>query len=272
MMPHKHKVRFAPVKFINGTPYIKKILLTGVRVPSKFSIDRLRNNLFFCINSDEFSNQSFYSVILNLDTGLNAIIPSIRNGYASAVDPSGSVYIGGSDGIYRFNYDTRDVDIPGLLVGVDICDMYFHKCLYFVETASQSLFMWKDDKKIEVEHLEGYVVQHFLVNTYGDILFVNPSGVHMLRKGTESPISFNIPSREAHFHGVTTDANGESYLIGQDGMYTVDMIERQVVRITPMNNGYGLAFDKDNNIIYSNERYVAKLICQAKMPEKPKNP
>lgn len=262
MMPPKHRVKFENLIEINGRHYKKQIVLSGAKVPSKFSIDRLKNNLFFCINADEFSDQSFHSVVLNLDTGLNAIIPGIQNGFASAVDPKGSVYLGGSDGIFQFNYDTYNVDKPGILEGVDIFNMYFHKGLYFIETANQNLFKLKDKQKSMVDVLEGYGIQYFGITNYDDIVFVNPSGVYMLRRGTSIPITLGGAARGAHFRGVAIDVHGVPFLIAQDGIYSIDMVHRHVVRMLPMENGYGLAFDRGNNIVYSDERSVIKLVLQ----------
>lgn len=264
MKPAK-KVKFEPVVVLGGTYFKKHVVLRNAKVPSKLSIDRLKNNLFFSMYADEVSDQSFNSVVLNLDTGLNAIIPDISNGFASAVDPAGSVYLGGSNGIFRFNYDSHNVDKPGILQGVDICDMYFHECLYFVETANRNLFKWKEEKKSRVDNLAGYGIQHFLITENDDILFVNCSGVFMLQRETSFPITFGGASRDAHFRGMTVDANGLPYLIAQDGIYTIDVINRHVIKKWPLENGHGLAFDNDNNIIYSDERSVTKLIRLLKM-------
>lgn len=267
MMPpkakgHKHKVKFESAVVINGDSYKQQIILSGANVPTKLSIDRLTNNLFFCINADANSHQSFQIVVLNLDTGSKAIIPGIRNGFASAVDPTGSVYLGGSDGIYQFNYDTHKVFKLPIISGVDVFDMFFHNWLYFVETANQNLFMWKKGEKLIVEDMEGYGIHYFAITAYEDILFVNATGVYMMRKGTLYPITLGGASRGTHIRGVTTDVNGVPYLIAQDGIYAVDMTQRHVERILALENGYGIAFDKDNNIFYSDERSVVKLIRQ----------
>lgn len=263
MMPPKHKVKFETVVVINGYRYKKQMVLGNPsnNVPSRLVIDRLTNHLFFCINSNE-PGQIHNSIVLNLATGLNAIIPDIQNGFATAVDPEGSVYLGGSDGIFEFDYATNNIKKPGILEGVDIFAMYFHKCLYFVETANQSLFMWKDKQKSLVDVLHGHAIQYFVVTKNDDIVFVNSSGVYMLRKGTSLPLTFGGAARGAHFRGVTIDSHGAPYLIAQDGIYSLDMIHQQVVRSLPLRNGCGLAFDNDNNIIYSDERSLTKLVRQ----------
>lgn len=261
IMYRKPRVKVEPLIVIKGISYKKQIILADLKVPTKLSIDRQTNNLFFRINSDQYSDQNFHSVVLNLDTGLNAIIPSIRNGFASAVDPAGSVYLGGSDGIYRFNYSTRDVDEPGILENVDILDLYFNKYLYFVETSSQNVFRWSKKNKFMVRKLEGFGIQHFSVHDNEDIFLVNPAGVYIYRKGSLSPITFGC-ARNGHFRGLAVDIYGAPYLIAQDGIYSVDMLHRQIMKMLHIENAYGLAFDKDNNIIYSDERSVGKLIPQ----------
>lgn len=259
---NKHKVKFESSVVINGIPYKRQVLLSGANVPSKLSLDRQTNHLFFSVNASEVARQSFHSVVLNLDTGAKAIIPGIRNGFASAVDPVGSVYLGGSEGIFQFNYDTHNVNKPAIISGVDVFDMYFQNGLYFVETATQNLFKWKNNEKSIVDTVEGYGIQYFAVSPNGDILFVNSTGAYLMRYETLYPMTFGGASRGTHFRGVTIDVNGVPYLIAQDGIYTVDMTHRHIVRILPMENGYGLAFDRDNNIVYSDDRSVVKLIRQ----------
>lgn len=259
---HKHKHEDHAMVVVNGTNYKKHRILADVNVPSKFSIDRRRNKLFFCINGDESSDQSFRLVILDLDTELTSIIPGIRNGFASAVDPEGIVYLGGSDGIFQYNYDTRDVDTPAVLNGVDIFDMHFHEHLYFVETANQNLFQWKDNQKIIINRLKGYGVHHFIISNNDDILFVSATGVFTMRKGAVFPYMFAGATADVHSRGLAADVYDIPHLIAQDGIYLIDTKQKSVKKILPLDNGFGLAFDKDNNIIYSEERSVTILIRQ----------
>lgn len=248
---------------IKGVSYNKNVILADVNIPYKLSLDRGRNKLFFCINADEFSDQSFHSVILDLDTRLTSVVPSIRNGFASAVDQtSGAVYLGGSDGIFKFNYDTQDIEKPALVKGIDIFDMYFNRYLYFIDTANQNLYVYKASCNKIIPEVEGYMIHHFVVNNYRDLIFVSPMGVFSLPKGARSPVMYQ--NGEFNFRGATTDVNGVPYFIARDGIYTIDEESKQLVRILRIENGYGLAFDKDNNIVYSDERTVTKLIpCES---------
>ncbi|XP_049874476.1 ommochrome-binding protein-like [Pectinophora gossypiella] len=153
-----------PVVLVRGKPYRKRVILADANIPYKLSVDRCTNNLFFCINADEFSDQSFHSAVLNLETEATSIIPGIRNGFASAVDQNtSSVFLGGSDGIYLYNYTINDVMKPALINGIDIFDMYFHKELYFVDTASQNLFILKDGKKNLIPEAKGCLIHHFAI-------------------------------------------------------------------------------------------------------------
>ncbi|KAH9637185.1 hypothetical protein HF086_016207 [Spodoptera exigua] len=240
---------------ISGMPHKKNVILADVNIPYKFSIDRQKNNLFFCINADEFSDQSFQSVALDLDTGLASIVPGIRNGFASAVDQtSGDVFLGGSDGIFKYNYSTSDIDKPGLVNRTDIFDMYFHNNLFFVDTAKQNLYEYKDNTKILVPEVKENLIQHFVIDVNSDLYFVNPTGLFVLAKGSKLPVL--VHGNDISIRGATTDVFGTPYFIAHDGIYCVNKISRELSLVLPINNGYGLAFDKSNNIIYSDERSV----------------
>ncbi|XP_032520626.2 ommochrome-binding protein-like [Danaus plexippus] len=213
----------SPNVTIGGKSYKKSIILADVNIPYKFSIDRKNNILFFCINADEFSDQSFQSVELNLYSGCAKIVPSIRNGFASAVDQTdGTVYLGGSDGVYKYDYQTHDVRKPAII------------------------------------KVEEYGVHHCAVDGNDNLIVANPSGLFCLPKGSKSPE--RIGNHVGNIRGITTDAKGEPYLIAQDGIYSIDCINNQIKNIFSLDNGYGLAFDKNNMIVYGDERCVAKLI------------
>ncbi|CAG9793852.1 unnamed protein product [Diatraea saccharalis] len=246
-----------PVKQIRENTR-RQVILADVNIPYKFSLDRSKNHLFFCINADEFSEQSFHSVVLELHGGSTTIVPGIRNGFASAVDhASGSVYLGGSDGIYKYNYQTKDVITPSLIGEIDIFDMYFQKYLYFVDTANQNLYTYKNNKVTIVPELKDHQILHFVIDVDDNIIFVNGAGIHILPKGEKSAILYD--NRNINIRGATTDINGLPFFIAQDGIYKIgDNME--LVKILILENGYGLAFDKDNNIVYSDERTVNKLI------------
>ncbi|XP_028170206.1 ommochrome-binding protein-like [Ostrinia furnacalis] len=247
---------------VNEKLHKKHVILADVNIPYKFSLSRAKDCLFFCINADDFSEHSFHSVVLDLQSGLATIIPSIRNGFASAVDQTtGAVYLGGSDGIYQYNFHTKDVNKPALISGIDIFDMYFQNNLYFVDTANQNLYIYKDNKPIIIPELKDYQIQHFVVDAQDNVMFVNSTGLFILTKGSKLATLYD--DRNITFRGATTDVVGVPHFIAQDGIYTIDE-NKELVKILSLENGYGLAFDKDDNIIYSDERTVNKLVSHEK--------
>lgn len=244
---------------VQGVPYKKHVILADVNIPSKFSIDRNRNNLFFCINADQLSDQSFHSVVLNLETGSTAIVPGIRNGFASAVDQnSGAIYLGGSDGIFSYNYQTGDVDKPALLSGVDIFDMYYKDDLYFVDTANQNLNLCKDGKMKTVFPPDSrYLIHHCALDHSNTFYFVSSSGLYKRKKDSTSATL--LDNSGIQYRGVAFDIHGDPYFVAQDGIYVIKEVLRPQL-IYAVDNAFGLAFDKNNNLIYSDERSVMILL------------
>lgn len=244
---------------LHGVPYKKHVILADVNYPTKLSIDRHQNNVVFCINADEFSDQSFHSVILNLERGLPFVVPGIRNGFASAVDhTNGSVYLGGSDGIYVYNHETKTIDRPALVSGIDIFDMFFQKYLYFVDTATQSLHILKDGKQMKVSNLDEHLIHHFVVDEKGNLYFVDPRGLYILKRGKHRAIL--LDDTTLHYRGVTLDKHGAPHFIAQDGIYEINRETGQIEKKLSLEKGFGLAFDKNNNIVYSLERELIRLI------------
>lgn len=244
---------------IHGVSFRKHVILADANLPYKFTIDRNRNNLLFCINADEFSDQSFHSVILNLDRGSAAIVPGIRNGFASAVDQAtGNVYLGGSDGIFSYNYHTNNIDKPALISGIDVFDMFFQKYLYFVDTATQSLQVFKHGIREIIPNLEGRLIHHFVIDEDCNLYFVDPTGLYVMKNGKGRALL--LDDRILHYRGATLDVHGAPHFIAQDGIYEIDTATGHPELILSVDKGFGLAFDKNNNFVYSDERAVITLI------------
>ncbi|KAI5645407.1 ommochrome-binding protein-like [Phthorimaea operculella] len=257
----------APV-LIRGKSYTKRVILADANIPYKLSLDRNTNSLFFCINADEFSDQSFHSVILDINSGVTSVIPAIRNGFASAVDlATSTVYLGGSDGIYKYNYNTRSIEGTSLIGSIDIFDMYYHKHLYFVDTAYQNLYALREGNKNLISEVKGCLIHHFAFDKNDDLFFINSSGLFVLPRGAKSPVRQDNISGDLHFRGVTTDMYGWVHFVAHDGIYSFEN-RASLVKELQLNNGYGLAFDKGNNIIYSEERSITRL-CPVKFSKKP---
>lgn len=247
------------VVLLYGKPYRKQVILADANVPYKLTLDRIKNKLFFCINADEFSNQSFHSVVLDLDTGVGSVIPGIRNGFASAVDPlEGTVYLGGSDGIFKYNYQTLDVDKSPLIKGVDVFDMFFKNEIFFVDTATQNLCTVKNGRKFPVKALKEFLIQHFVIDNNNDTYFINSMGLFVLPHGSKNATAY--PDGNLNFRGAAVDASGVPYFIAEDGIFAIDQQSKSLQKVLSVKNGYGLAFDKDNNIVYSDDRSLTKLI------------
>ncbi|XP_061715177.1 ommochrome-binding protein-like [Cydia pomonella] len=256
-----HEVMTSNLKQIfhhKGKSFVREVLLADANVPYKLSVDRSKNKLFFCINADDFSNQSFHLVVLDLETGIPWVIQGIRNGFASAVDPAtGTVYLGGSNGIFKYNYNTLAAQGP-VLNRVDVFDMFFKNELYFVDTATQALSILRNTRKVPVKALKGYLIQHFIIDGKDDFLFTNSTGLYILPHGHQA--ANLVPySDTMNFRGAAVDTYGHAHFITEDGVYQIDKNTNQLRKWLSVRNGYGLAFDKYNNIIYSDERSINKI-------------
>ncbi|CAK1556244.1 unnamed protein product [Leptosia nina] len=237
----------------------KQVMLEDVNVPYKFSIDRARNKLFFCINADEFCDQSFRSAILDLDTGVASVVPSIRNGFASAVDnENGAVFLGGSDGIFKYNYSSNDIDKSPIIGQVDVFDMKFKDYLYFIDTFNLDLYLLKDEKKLAVASIDDHGIQHFtFAGNY--LILSNSNGLYYLdiENCEFGPVWFS--NTVDNVRGLSTDINDVPYLVARDGIYSVHVDNMEVTKLISLDDGSALDFDKNNNMVYSEGRSVIKL-------------
>lgn len=239
----------------------KKVILVDVNIPYNFSIDRKRDKLFFCINADEVCDQSFQSAVADLNTGCASVIPNVRNGFASAVDQdTGTVYLAGSDGIFKYNNLINDIEKPALIKNIDVFDMKFNNnFIYFIDTANMNLFVLKNGKKVCVATIEEYGIQHF---TFADqyVILSNANGLYYYVKENCDCEPVMISNTVDNIRGLVTDLNGLPHIVAQRGLFFIDLESMDVIQLMCLEDGYALDFDKNNNIIYSDGRTVIKIL------------
>lgn len=240
---------------INKVYYEPETLLEDLDRPYLFAVDYSTNNLYFSYNIKE-NDDEFRTARLNLNTKEFRNIQGVTNGFAQAVDQgTHEIYIGGSDGIYKYDYVKNKAEIIAER-GSNIWTLYFKDVLYYSLFPHQFLYVLEDGQPRRFRDLEDTKIDHFVIDNENYIFFSNNTGLYSQKKGTKDAVLYK---ESPVLRALTTDINGNVYACLSDGIYAVRKATTSMERIYDLVDGFGLAFDNDNNFVYGDGSRVIRL-------------
>ena len=240
---------------INELYYEPETLREDLDRPYLLAVDYSTNNLYFSYNVKEDEDE-FRSARLNLNTKEFSNIEGVTNGFAQTVDQgTHEIYIGGSDGIYKYDYGQNKAEIFGERGG-NIWTLYFKEVLYYSLFPHQFLYVLEDGQSRRFRDLEDTKVDQFVIDNEDYIFFTNSTGLYSQKKGTKNAVLYK---ERPVMRGLTTDINGNVYACLQDGIYAVKKASTTLEKVVDVSDGFGLAFDNDNNFVYSDATRLIRL-------------
>lgn len=237
------------------TLYEREILATGLDRPYLLAIDHSANTLYFSYSIVTGEDEAFRTANVDLKDKELKNITSVRNGFAQAIDSTNNeVYIGGDEGIYK--YDPKK-DTAELYAANDtnIWMLYFHDDLYYAGFPSQILYVIKNGESVRFKDLEDTKVDMFVIDKDDDMFYSNTTGIYGQKKGTKDAELYKIFDDTAA-RALTVDKNGIVHACMVDGVYVANKNEKKFDKILDLDEGFGVAFDRNNNIIYSDSTTV----------------
>lgn len=265
---------------VRGVFHRSEILAIGLNRPYQLSYYRHKHDIYFSTNVGNDTEDKFEIRCLNLNTSESKPIDEVNNGFATALDKkNGVVYYGGSDGIYR--QDLEEEKVKHIIFKYNIWDLFFKDHLYFIAYPSQRLYKYTDiygipdkgrhpkhnivnkikvtitKKPEEVKWLNEKIFQ-FAIDGDDDIFITNSTGLYMIKNNTEHRILFH---GEKVFRAIAIDNKGEAHFCGQNGIYVPNKHNHTLHEIAQIKNIFGLTFDSEDNIIYSNPKHLVKLMA-----------
>ncbi|KAJ2943803.1 hypothetical protein O0L34_g8123 [Tuta absoluta] len=276
MTPHCDEIDGIPVR---GAFLENKVLAQGLNRPYQLSYHRKKHEIFFSNNEGNDTEDKF-EIRRLYHNGTDATVEQVENGFATAIDEENQIaFFGGSSGVYKMNLE--DGKITRILEKYDIWDMFFKKHLYFIEYPEQKLFKYthnkrntskeKKNKEKNVEHealQEHWIhekIYQFVIDGDDDVFITNETGLFMIKNGTEHRIRIH---GETVFRAIEINHKGEAFFAGKNGIYVVRKPEYKLDEIAHVKNIFGLTFDNDGMIIYSNPLKIIKLLpSECKMAE-----
>ncbi|XP_075983812.1 ommochrome-binding protein-like [Anticarsia gemmatalis] len=242
---------------IKGQYYDKEILAENINSPFMLAVDYSTNILYFSYDI-KTTKDEFKSARINLNTK-EFINITIRNGFAQTVDQeTHEIYIGGSEGIYKYDHNTSKAEYFGE-IGTNIFMLYFKDILYFTEYPSQYVYTLVNGTTEKFRELRNMKVYHFLIDKENNIFYKNDAGFFskpLTFRGFDEVTTYKT---NVKLRALTMDLNGTVYACLSDGVYLVDKLSATLEHIVEVNDCFGLVFDVDDNLIYSDHNTIVRL-------------
>ncbi|XP_034841447.1 ommochrome-binding protein-like [Maniola hyperantus] len=245
---------------LNNKPHKKHVIGMGLNRPYQLAYDLKEHKVFFSYNIGDDSEDTFQIGYIKKDHIKHEDVPDVRNGFAIAVDNKDNIiFFGGSDGIYEQHLKPNST-VQKIVRNHNIWDMFFKHHLYFINYPSQHLFKCIRGKHgIETEHQKHIheKIYQFVIDGDDDTFITNETGLYRIKNATNHRIFYGEPTI---FRAIEVNNKGVAYFSAKDGIFVANKTSNTLEIVAHMKNIFGLAFDKDDNIIYSSPYEIIKLL------------
>lgn len=189
---------------------------------------------------------------IDIETKVAKIIDGIINATAIAIDNfNNKVYIGGSNGIYRFNEQKLPDRLP---IQDDVISMHYKNGLYFVNRRNEA-YKFEDGFATPVPELQGVKVDRLIIDDDNNIFFTREKKLFRVKLGTRA-----INTHESHVANfIATDNYARTYLCTDKGLYVYNKYKFVFDRKGDLRNLKALSFGKMNELVYAVADYIVKL-------------
>lgn len=241
------------IVYIRDLPHEVVVLKNDLHAPFHLAMDYEINTLFYsCDTEDDFSSESAY---LNLKTSKSVVIRKLLGGFANAVDGNNhTVYIGARNGVYKYDYKTDSASLYGAR-GISVWQLFYKDNLYFTEYFTETAYVFtnKNGTFKEIPQLKGIKVLVLSIDKNDNIYFSNLNGLFKVK--TEESSIYKVGNWNVS--AFTTDIEGNLFFCTNSKLFILN--NDKVILLASLRPVYGMAIDKNGEIIYSNTHQIIKL-------------
>ncbi|XP_013193171.2 ommochrome-binding protein [Amyelois transitella] len=245
---------------VHGKCHKAEVLTNGLNRPYQLSYSNSTDRLYFSYNVG-FQNTSTFEIGY-IDIGKHQKIPTpvnVTNGFATAIDHKNDIiYFGGSEGIFMDNL-TDSKDIHPVHLKFDVWDLFYRHHLYFIRYPTMRLYKISKGPRLQ-KHIHEKIYQ-FVIDKDEDIFITNKTGLFMIKNGTNERILFKGAQI---FRAIEINHEGNAYFCGQNEIYVANKHHHILEKIADKKDIFGLTFDSENNIIFSDPDQIVRLTPEDK--------
>lgn len=241
---------------VNGINHEKEVLKEYTDKPYMMSIDYDTNVLFYTYTGPHAT--SFIPAALNLKTKENYIISGVSGGFATSVDPkTHKTYIGGADGIYGFDYQSKAVTKLDITTE-NIWQVFAKDGVYFTTYPDEYAFVYKNGELKKIAGIDDNKAMLVGLDKDDNIFFSNSSGLFLRPKDDEKTVKVG----EYTVNSFTADANGKLFFSTPTGIFSLNEVTKNDAKISKLagiNNIYGAVVESDGSLIYAADNSIVRL-------------
>ncbi|XP_063372479.1 ommochrome-binding protein-like [Cydia amplana] len=254
----EHKLKCKTVS-VRGKIHKKDVLATGINRPYQLSMYKHEHKIFFSYNVGKNEEDTFEIGYIKKGEKNVTAIKEVFNGFASAVDEENHhVYLGGSKGIYKLNLKNNNETLENIVSGYNIWYMFFYKHLYFIDFPSQNLYVYKKNAT-KVHYIKDKIYQ-YVIDKDGDQFITTDKGLYRIKEGSSAGHDRHQYSDIKLFRGAALDNTGHAYFCSNHSIYATNKNNHTLVEIAYVRNVFGITFDNQDNIVYSDPKNIVKLL------------
>ncbi|XP_030027085.2 ommochrome-binding protein-like [Manduca sexta] len=229
-----------------------EVISNGINRP--YHLSYFNHSVFFSYNAGDDDQDTFEIGYVKFGHKVPIAINSTKNGFAIAIDKLNKIaYFGGSEGIYEHDL-TKPGEIKHIIIKHDIWHMFYKHHLYFIEYPSQRLHKKVGNDTELVEHITEKIYQ-FAIDDHQNTYITTKKGLYEIKNGTTERILLKGPKV---YRAIVINNKGVPYFCSQSGIYIKE--EHTLKEIVHVKNIFGLAFDAEDNFIYSNPHEIVRLL------------
>ncbi|KAM3966620.1 ommochrome-binding protein-like [Aphomia sociella] len=252
---HENKKKCEGIN-INGKNHTKEILANGINRPYQLSILKPNHAIYFSYNTGFHNASTFEIGYIKKNQKIPTKISAVENGFATTVDEKNNViYFGGSKGIYM--QDSESDKIHHLIHDHNIWSLFYKEGLYFISYPSLKLYKYLAENSSELQTNIHEKIYQFAVDGDGDTFITNKTGLYKIKKGEKERILYEGAKV---FRAIGINNKGVAHFCGQHEIFVANKEKHTLHKIADIKDIFGLVFDHEDNIIYSNPHEIVKLL------------
>lgn len=246
---------------IQGKQHSKFTWLQNIDHPYHLAFDKHKEMLYFSYNYGSNEEDTFQVAYVEKKAPHKVHNISIANGFATAIDQENHVvYIGADRGIYKYHPDKHE---NKKINNKNIWSMFLKKELYFITYPKQQLYKINvhknESKSSKVKHNIDGKIYLYGIDGNNNEYFTNNTGLYKIKNGTNDIIHYE---GEKIFRALAVNNKGEIHFAGKNGIYVTHKHNHTLEEIAHIRNIFGLTFDQDDNIIYSDAHNIITVLSK----------
>ncbi|XP_041973787.1 ommochrome-binding protein-like [Aricia agestis] len=258
LLAHDNNTKCEEIE-VRGVPHRKIVLGKGINRPYQLAYDQKDHKVFYSYNTGEDDEDSFAIGYIEKNHTRHNGTEEVENGFAVAINHKDNIiYFGGSGGVYEHHLNKKDSKIENIDKTHNVWDMFFKKHLYFINFPFQHLYKYDHEKKKfqRQRHIHEKIYQ-FAIDGDDDVFLTNETGLYIIKNGTDHRNYIEGPKV---YRAIEINNKGEAYFSGQNGIYVAHKHNNTLHKIAHVKNIFGITFDHDDHIIYSDPHEIVKLL------------